>query len=174
MIKIDLTEDEPEWSQSSEWPDEAAYESFQQLAFQYARYVLAPPILAERLRRKGDERASPRDFECDCPVLAETCQPYCLFARGKCRFAGTGAANVKEAAEMIEEASAAMFNIRGERPKLLQISRKSANQMLSYELMKRISRKYLDASARGRAEIISEMERGIERASRRNKCKADR
>lgn len=173
MKKIELTEEKAEWPDTDEWATEKDQDMFIDLAFHYARYVLAPPILADRLRRLGDDRASPRDFECECPVLAQTSRPYCLFARRNCRFAGNGAASAEDAEKMIRDN--ASLNASGKPGETLKrMILHSVNQTLAYDLMSKISRKYLDASARGRAEIISEMERGIERASRRNKCKADR
>lgn len=164
MFKIDLTGDDPEWPCPEEWRAASASEAMLKLAHTYARFVLAPPIFADRLRRAGDERASPRDFECECPVLAGSLRPFCLFARRHCRFEGSGAASAEDAATMLEEMLAARAsNSGGEAGKRLKMFRKSASAMLAFDLLKRIGRKYVDASPKER----TAMENGMEKATRR-------
>jgi len=54
----------------------------------YARFVLAPRILAARRRTAGDHSASPRDYDCVCPVPDADGIPLCEGRRSACRFAG--------------------------------------------------------------------------------------
>lgn len=58
------------------------------VASAYAWIVLAPPILAQRLRARGDARACARDFECPCLTSPQTDRPCCEKVFGDCRFAG--------------------------------------------------------------------------------------
>lgn len=169
MFKIDLTGNDPEWPRPDEWRAASASEAILKLALAYARYVLAPPIFADRLRRAGDERASPRDFECECPVLAGSLRPFCLFARRHCRFEGSGAASAEDAATMLEEMLAACASDSGgEAGKRLYMFRKSASEMLAFDLLKRIGRKYVDASAKERAAMENGMKNAVSRLRRRD------
>lgn len=52
----------------------------------YAAHVLAPPMLARRLRARGDDRASARDFHCTCPTASDTDRPRCGGIFADCRF----------------------------------------------------------------------------------------
>lgn len=57
------------------------------LASDCGRYVMAPRVLAERRRRKGDPHASPKDYECCCPLSQVDELPLCLNRRENCKFA---------------------------------------------------------------------------------------
>ena len=175
MIKIELTEEDAPWVAPDDWPDLSAYEAFHEIAFPYASLILAPPILADRLRRRGDQSAKPRDFECGCPVSAETGRPFCLFARRDCRFAGSGAASVEEAARIVEEITAAAApESGGGANKWFKMFRLSASQALACDLLNRLARRYLDAPPSEQAAMASEMKKGVERLERRGKGGAGR
>lgn len=64
---------------------------FLTLASFYARSVVVPPLLADRLRARGELHATARDFECGCFTDPETDRPLCLKLRPRCRFASKGA-----------------------------------------------------------------------------------
>ena len=166
-MKIDLTDEAPDWPDPKDWPDETSFSAFINLAFRYSRYVLAPPILADRLRRMGDERASPREFECECPVLEETNRPWCLYQHANCRFAGSGAASPVEVRKALDDLSAPPSAQDGSGEALGKMIRNSANQRLACDLMIRICRRYLDADEGERAAMIAEMRQATRRFVRR-------
>lgn len=53
----------------------------------YANHILTPRILAERRRRRGDNSASPRDYDCRCELKREDELPICEGRRADCKFA---------------------------------------------------------------------------------------
>ena len=53
----------------------------------YANHVLTPRILAERRRRRGDNSASPRDYDCRCEFSRDDELPICEALREACKFA---------------------------------------------------------------------------------------
>ena len=169
-MKLDMTGATPDWPETKDWPKESDPEAFVDLAFGYARYVLAPPILAGRLRVLGDERASPRDFECECPVLAETNAPYCLYQRANCRFAGNGPSTLDDARKAIDDTASPSPAQGGPGKALQKIMSTSANQKLACELMARIARQFIHAPREERAAMTAEMEKAIRRRSRRDKA----
>ncbi|MEZ5896988.1 MAG: hypothetical protein R3C51_11380 [Parvularculaceae bacterium] len=53
----------------------------------YAYYVEAPRIFAQKRRSAGDPSASPRDYDCDCYVDADDFIPLCAGRQRNCKFA---------------------------------------------------------------------------------------
>ena len=66
--------------------DDREGERFLSLLHLYAEVQLAPQKMAELRRRAGDSAASPRDYDCRCPVPAADALPDCWPHRHECRF----------------------------------------------------------------------------------------
>lgn len=60
-------------------------EAFLNRIHAYVDHDLLPRRLAEERRKSGDSRASPRDYDCHCP-LAEDLLPTCHERAPQCRF----------------------------------------------------------------------------------------
>lgn len=56
------------------------------LLFEYAERCLTPQRMAELRRERGDDAASPRDYDCRCPVPKADGLPDCLPNAVHCRF----------------------------------------------------------------------------------------
>ncbi|WP_375205889.1 hypothetical protein [Hyphococcus sp.] len=56
-----------------------------QIVWKYAEKVLTPRALAEERRKAGDPSASPRDYDCGCPLSVIDKAPRC-FGYRECRF----------------------------------------------------------------------------------------
>jgi hypothetical protein len=56
------------------------------LASDYARYVLAPRILADKRRQAGDPAAKPSDYDCLCELSTKDELPICEERRASCKF----------------------------------------------------------------------------------------
>ena len=56
-----------------------------QIVWRYAAKVLTPRALAEERRKAGDPSASPRDYDCGCPISVTDNAPRC-FGYRDCKF----------------------------------------------------------------------------------------
>ncbi|WP_375203070.1 hypothetical protein [Hyphococcus sp.] len=56
-----------------------------EIVWRYAAKVLAPRALAEARRKEGDPSASPRDYDCGCPISVADKRPRC-FGWRDCKF----------------------------------------------------------------------------------------
>jgi hypothetical protein len=90
LDKIDIGDTElsaADYDNAARFFDTEEGEEIHQLACAYAVFVVTPPLLAERLRRRGDRCATARDFECPCYTDAATDRPICFNLKPACRFA---------------------------------------------------------------------------------------
>lgn len=67
--------------------ESALFQRFLNLIPEYALFELAPRLLAEAARRKGAADASPRDYDCRCPIEIADSLPRCAAPDSGCRFA---------------------------------------------------------------------------------------
>lgn len=70
-----------QWAEIFEPSPEAAMVG----AMGYAEKVLVPRALAEARRKAGDPSASPRDYDCGCPISVTDKRPRCFGLRD-CKF----------------------------------------------------------------------------------------
>lgn len=83
------TDDEAQGESPAPSGDKVTWRDFLDFAnplFTYAEHYLAPQKMAEMRRRRGDAAASPRDYDCGCPVPDDDCLPDCWPNRAECRF----------------------------------------------------------------------------------------
>ncbi len=123
-----------------------AGDAFAEIAAQYAHFVLMPPLLAQRLRARGDRHASARDFECGCLTLAESDRPHCNEVFADCRFAGAGEAPAPDARSLMK---------------------KSPRGRILRELLIKIAATYKKKPPRDRTEMLALMTEAAEQRLRR-------
>ena len=70
-----------DWADIFEPSPEAAFVC----AWEYAAKVLTPRALAQERRKAGDPSASPRDYDCGCPISVADKRPRC-FGWRDCKF----------------------------------------------------------------------------------------
>lgn len=67
-------------------PSFAEYEAAVTPVLDYVEHVVVPRILAAERRRAGDPHASPKDYDCCCPLSVADRLPICCKKRPDCRF----------------------------------------------------------------------------------------
>ncbi len=119
---------------------------FFELAFFYVKSVVLPPILADRLRRRGVSGVGPRDFECGCMTDVETDRLLCLGFRESC----AESAVLNKAPVSIPE-----------------FHRRSPQVQMMLEYSVRVCATYVAADAKGRRDILLTLQKAKARHQRR-------
>ena len=68
------------------WEAALAERRAQQALVHYVEKVVISRLFADRARRAGDPNASPKDYECGCPLSRVDLLPICWGLRPTCRF----------------------------------------------------------------------------------------